>query len=208
MLLKCDKKIQFYNPNVLNAITQSRMLLGTNTLYESLDGGDRLVALTGDTGSAISGLAYGGRRVGVAYPGVIYAGDGTTILYRVNVGGAIVGLKYPGSVVRALVINPFDYRQIFVVDERNRVWLSTSEGNSWVEVTGNLGTLTGRCRASTRSWRTPCCSPAGLASSRRPARVPERSGRGSAPRFPMPLFSTFITIRQGICCSPAASAGG
>jgi hypothetical protein len=147
MLLACDKKIQFYNPYVLNAITESRMLIGTNTLYESPNGGDRLVALTGDTGSAISGLAYGGRRVGLAYPGVIYAGDGTTILHRVNVGGAIVRLKYPGSVVRALVINPFDYRQIFVVDERNRVWLSTSEGSSWVEVTGNLGSLTGQVQS-------------------------------------------------------------
>jgi hypothetical protein len=127
---------------VLNAVIPSRMLIGTNTLYESFNRGDRLLALTRNTGSAISGLAYGGVRAGRVFPGVIYAGDGTTILHRVNVAGAIVGLKFPGSVVRALVVNPFDYRQIFVVDERNRVWVSTSEGNSWVELTGNLASLT------------------------------------------------------------------
>ena len=148
-LTDCDENVQFYNPYVLNAIDPSRMLLGTSALYESLNRGDTLRALTGNTGSAITGLAYGGRLGGADYPGIIYAGDGEAanggvILHRINRGGTIMTLKYPGSAVRALAINPFDYRQIVVVDVRSRVWLSDSEGmpGTWANVTGNLASRT------------------------------------------------------------------
>jgi hypothetical protein len=41
-LSQFDKNIQFYQPFVLNAIDPSRMLIGTNQLYESLNKGDSL----------------------------------------------------------------------------------------------------------------------------------------------------------------------
>ena len=41
-LLQFDKNIQFYQPFALNAIDPSRMLIGTNQLYESLNKGDSL----------------------------------------------------------------------------------------------------------------------------------------------------------------------
>src|SRR5205814_653869 len=37
--------IQFYQPFVLNAIDPSRMLIGTNSIYESLNRGDSLANL-------------------------------------------------------------------------------------------------------------------------------------------------------------------
>jgi hypothetical protein len=141
-LTACDPNVQFTNPFVLGASDPSRMLIGTNALYESLDRGDTLRDLTGDTGAAISGLVYGGQRAGHNFAGVIYAGDGSAILHRINPGGTIIRLKYPGGLVRALAVDPLDYRQIVVVDDQSRIWLSANEGNSWANLTGNLPALT------------------------------------------------------------------
>jgi hypothetical protein len=151
-LFACDEdtdEIQFYNPYVLNTINPRRMLIGTNALYESFDQGDTLGALTRNTPARIVGLAYGGRHGGRNFAGIIYAGNGNVILHRVDSGGAIVTLAYPGSTVRGLAINPFDYTQIAVLDDRNRVWLSANEGKprSWRNLTGNLGSLTSQVQS-------------------------------------------------------------
>ena len=146
-LTQCDTTVQFYNPFVLGTPDPSRMLLATNRLYESLDRGDTLDDLTGDTGAAITGLVYGGRITEFFHPDVIYAGDGAAILHRVKRGGTIMTLKYPGSTVRGIAVSPLDYRQVAVLDDRNRVWLSTNEGVSWTDMTGNLPTLTKQVRS-------------------------------------------------------------
>jgi hypothetical protein len=149
ILTACDRTVQFYNPYVLNTITPNWMLLGTNILYESGSRGDILAALTGNTRTPITGLAYGGRRGGLSFPGLIYAGAGNALLHRVDRGGKVMTLAYPGSAVRALAINSFDYTQIAVLDDRNRVWLSVSEGKpgSWRNLTGNLGSLTAQAQS-------------------------------------------------------------
>jgi hypothetical protein len=148
-LYQFDHNIQFYNPYVLNAITPSRMLIGTANIYESMNQGDSLNNL-GFTGAFIGGnsgfgqpLAYGGRLAGAPNPGVFYVGAGATIRHRTSDGAPIVTLSaYPGTTVHTIVMNPQNYQQVFVVDSANRVWSSFDEGASWIELTANLGSLT------------------------------------------------------------------
>jgi hypothetical protein len=39
-------------------------------------------------------------------------------------------------------MNPRDYRVVFVSDNNNQVFLSTEEGMKWINITGNLASLT------------------------------------------------------------------
>jgi len=145
-LSQFDANIQFYNPYVLNRISPSRMLIGTKNIYDSTDRGDTLANL-GFTGQFITSLAYGGRFGGVPQPDVFYVGAGSSILHRVTVGGPVTALSaYPGGNVRSLVMDPENYRKIYVVDAQSRVWGSFDEGISWMNLTANLPTLCGDVR--------------------------------------------------------------
>jgi hypothetical protein len=146
-LFQFDPNIQFYNPYVLNTINPSRMLIGTQNIYESMNNGDSLNNLV-QTGQSIGGgfsygqpLAYGGRLSGTAFPDVFYVGAGATIYHRVS--GSIVTLPaYPGGTIHTIVMNPQNYRQVFVADSANRVWGSFDEGATWINLTANLPSLT------------------------------------------------------------------
>src|SRR5262249_1881664 len=89
-------------------------------------------------------LAYGGRLNGTAFPDVFYVGAGSTIFHRVS--ASIVTLPAYGAagggVVHTIVMNPQNYRQVFVADANNKVWGSFDEGASWIDLTANLGSLT------------------------------------------------------------------
>ena len=140
--------VQFSQPFVLNAIDPSRMLIGTSNIYESLDRGDTLANL-GNTGNLIgnglgaSPMAYGGHLAGMPYSDVFYVGANSAIFHRVALGGPITTLgNYPGSSqILSLVIDPQNYRHVFVSDSDSRVWGSFDEGVSWLELTANLPTL-------------------------------------------------------------------
>ena len=82
-----DPNIQFYNPYVLNRVNPTRMLIGTATIYESMDKGDT-VANLGFTGAFIgdgfgnSPLTYGGlNQNGSSNPGSFYVAR-STIYHR------------------------------------------------------------------------------------------------------------------------------
>ena len=148
--------LQFIQPFILNVINPARMLIGTSNIYESLDGGDTLANLLdmplpvsvgsgSDTGG--SPIAYGGRLNGTAFPDVFYVGAGNTIVHRVTAGGALTTLTYPGDVVRGIVMDPQNYKQVFVLDVASKVYLSQDEGATWMDLTDNLGTLTDSVRA-------------------------------------------------------------
>jgi hypothetical protein len=157
-LFQFDKNIQFYQPFALNAIDPSRMLIGTNQLYESLNKGDSLNNLgcltplvMGQCVGALVGsgqgygqpIAYGSRLAGVAMPDVFYVGAGATIFHRV-VGGLITKLaSYPGGTVITIAMNPNNYKQVYVSDLNNKVWGSSDEGATWSNMTFNLPTLSG-----------------------------------------------------------------
>jgi hypothetical protein len=151
-LFQFDPNIQFYQPYVLNAIDPTRMLIGTANIYESLNRGDSLTNLgftgffIGDFLGSIS-MAYGGRFNGEANPDVFYVGAGLNIFHRVNIGDPITTLSaYPGARIRGLVIDPLNYRTIYVLDFLNRVWASFDEGGSWSNLTANLPSLSSDIR--------------------------------------------------------------
>ena len=151
-LLEFDLGIKFYQPLVLNAIDPSRMLIVTFfNIYESLDRGDSLDNLGPTAGFFSNGLgaspmAYGGRLAGVPRPDVFYVGAGTAIQHRVTFGGPIATLSYPGGSILGLVIDPQNYRHVFVLDTDSRVWGSFDEGASWTEFTANLPNLSSSIR--------------------------------------------------------------
>ena len=130
------------------------MLIGTSNIYESLDNGDTLNNL-GAAGAVVGNgsrtgslpLAYGSRLNGTAFPDVFYVGAGNTIVHRVTAGGALTTLTYPGGIVRGIVMDPQNYRRVFVLDSVNKVYGSADEGGTWTDLTGNLGALTDSVRA-------------------------------------------------------------
>lgn len=146
-LFEFDLNIQFDNPYVLNAIDQSRMLIGTASIYESFDRGDTLHNL-GFQSQFISCLAYGGRLNGNDQPDIFYVGTRPTshlpsrILKRVNIGDPITVLDtYPGAAVLSIAMDPENFQNIFVVDSLAEVWNSPDGGITWRNLTGNLQKL-------------------------------------------------------------------
>jgi hypothetical protein len=158
-LLDFDPFVQFYHPFVLNAVDPSRMLLGTQTLYESFDRGDSLTNLNFSNGQFVGAspspfgsfqndagvpLVYGGRLGGVANPDVIWAGVGDQIVYRERLGDPLQAVKgYHGGMVETIVADPQDYRHVFVCDDSNQVWSSSDAGHSFRNLTANLPQLGG-----------------------------------------------------------------
>jgi hypothetical protein len=146
--------LQFTQPYVLNAINPRRMLIGTTSIYESMDNGDTLANL-GPAGAAVgdqtntgsSPMTYGSRLNGAAVPDVFYVGAAKNILHRVAVGSPITTITYPGDIVRGIVMDPQNYKRVFVLDSANKVWGSSDEGANWTDLTGNLGTLITDMRA-------------------------------------------------------------
>src|SRR5437762_12891914 len=76
------------------------------------------------TGKFITALTYGGRLSGTAFPDVFYVGlRGSTapfLLHRVTLGGSISPLTaYPGISVRAMTMDPQNYKNLYVLDSRS-----------------------------------------------------------------------------------------
>jgi hypothetical protein len=78
----------------------------------------------------------------------ILVGQNVVILHRVTFDGPITTLSsYPGSQILGLVMDPQNYRHLFVLDRDSRVWGSFDEGVSWIELTANLPTMSNSIRA-------------------------------------------------------------
>jgi hypothetical protein len=84
----------------------------------------------------------------MSYPDVFYVGANSVIFHRVTLGGSITTLSnYPGSSqILSLVMDPQNYRHVFVSDSDSRVWESFDEGVSWTELTANLPALSSSIR--------------------------------------------------------------
>lgn len=131
---------QFYTPVKVNERAGTRLVLGgANGPYESLNRGDTLVQLA--TGSVNrNAIAYGGRRLGVDNPDVLYVGTGTQVLVRTVSGGPLAASAYPGGTVTGIALNPEDWQEAFVTDAA-AVFRTTDAGATWANVTGNLPTF-------------------------------------------------------------------
>lgn len=147
-LMQADTTVQFIQPFVLDAVAPTRMLLGTNFLYESTNQGDTLTRLNGgaDVGR-VRAMAYGGRLNGVANPDVAYVGTegANPLLLRTTAGGAFTPLAaYAGAIPLGIALDPDNWRTAYIVDSDGRVWRTADAGASFTQITGNLGTFTNR----------------------------------------------------------------
>src|SRR3569623_328557 len=161
-----DTTIQFVQPYALNRIDPTRMLIGTNYLYESTDRGDTLtsvggVALVspgnykptnriGTVDPAVFGtqdfnpIVFGGMSGGVPNADLIWIGAGGQLLLRTSGTGLPTAVAaYPGSTVLHICVDPNDWHRAFVVDSNARVWETPDAGTTWNNLTGNLDLLTG-----------------------------------------------------------------
>ncbi len=132
--------VQFVTPVVVNAIDPSRLIIGgENSPYESFDQGDNLTDLSPgvDLGVNADAVAYGGRRLGVDNPDVLYVGSGNSVHVRQAAAGPLSATAYPGGFVRDVVLDPNDWMEAFVADS-NQVFQTTNAGTAWGDVTGNL----------------------------------------------------------------------
>ena len=116
-------------PYVVNAVDSSRMLMGIGDIYESLNIGtamapqfnglDTITQVTtpavaaGNSNDFVSALAYGGRKMGMDVPDVIYAAFGNEIMVRfVNNGMAgDFGSEQIGAAnfIHDIVLDPEDH---------------------------------------------------------------------------------------------------
>jgi hypothetical protein len=152
-----DEDGQFYNPYEINKIDPSRMLLGTQIIYESFNRGDLLQRPNGTNPvGLVSALAYGGRLDGAPNADVAYVGTATPALYlRSAADGPFTRLAgYTGSAPRDIALDPDNWRRAYVVDDQTRVWRTTDAGATWTEVTGNLGGLSSNLQSIELYGRT------------------------------------------------------
>ncbi len=137
-ILDYDSTRQFNNPFILNRYNPQRILIGTSSLYESFDQGESLDNL-GSLGAPVSAMSYGSALNGVTYAGAFYVGAGATIYHRTSSAEIPTMLpNYPGSAVLSLVMDPLDYKHVYVLDSNGRVYGSFDEGVTWRDFTGDL----------------------------------------------------------------------
>jgi hypothetical protein len=128
---------QFYTPVKVNERVGARLILGgSNGAYESFNRGDT-IAQVGPGSVNRNAIAYGGRRLGVDNPDVLYVGSGTQVLVRTVAAGPYAASAYPGGAVTGLALNPEDWQEAFATDATS-VFRTTDAGASWTNVTHNL----------------------------------------------------------------------
>lgn len=129
---------QFYTPIETNKVLSGSLIIATEThVFESANGGDTLRDL-GDLGGTIGGIAYGGRKSGVANPAVLYVGAGGDLYVRTTAGGTPEQRPaYPGGDPLDIVLDPNDWSTAYVLDNMG-VHRTTDAGLTWETITGNL----------------------------------------------------------------------
>jgi hypothetical protein len=131
---------QFVTPVKVNERVGARLILGgSNGAYESFNRGDTIAQLS--TGIVNrNAILYGGRRLGVDNPDVLYVGSGAQVLVRTVAAGPLAASAYPGGTVTGLALNPEDWQEAYAIDAAS-VFRTTDAGASWTNVTHNLQTF-------------------------------------------------------------------
>ncbi|HJT30507.1 MAG TPA: DUF4214 domain-containing protein [Pirellulales bacterium] len=135
--------------NSLPGFSNHLVIGGGSAVYESFDGGQTLKALTDAGGNQAGGvgpnslfgaaMSYGGTAGGIADPSVLWVGNNTLLLLRSGgFANPLTRTLYPGANVRALAVNPNNWRNAIVVDSANHVWLTADGGASFTDISGNL----------------------------------------------------------------------
>ena len=135
------------NPYVINAVAPNRLALGNVNLYESSDQGSNVTQLGVGGATGVSAIAYGGRLGGADNAEVIYASVGGNLFLRSAAGPNLAQLTaYLGGGATDIAVHPQDWRRVYVTDGTN-VWQSVDAGQNWTNITGNLGSFTGRLQS-------------------------------------------------------------
>lgn len=147
----------FITPFELNAIAppagQSTRLVvggsGTSPVYESTDAGTAAnptwtaanVPTSGTTIGTVTAMAYGGRRLGVDNPNLLYVGDdnGNVFVRTDTTGGSLTATTtaFPGADVQDISLDPNDWQHAFVISSSG-VWETLNMGGDWIPRTGSL----------------------------------------------------------------------
>ena len=126
--------LPFYPPIAANPTDGMRLVIVAGAIYESLDGGETLTALSGFTGTSAHALAYGTS----GNPEVIYAGSEDGVFLRPGSGNSVSKLSnYPGDIPLGISLDPDNWRSAWVID-KNHAWYTTNAGADWKPFTGNL----------------------------------------------------------------------
>jgi subtilisin-like proprotein convertase family protein len=137
---------QFDTPVEVNVIDGTRMLFGgSNDLYESLDRGDTIAALTLNRTS--TAMVYGGKSGGIDNVNLIYvistsgpSVGGPNVFVRTSGAGApVITTTQPGSsALRDITVDPSDWHIAYVANSAGEVYTTPNNGGSWTNITGNL----------------------------------------------------------------------
>ncbi len=140
--LDLTDKGNFYIPYVMDPSNPKRLLLGTNTLYETTDRGDNWTPIHEFGDTKIDSI-----EVATSKPQTIYVTEGGEI-YRTDTNGLpwhSVGNGLPGDHYRDLLVDPTDHLTVYVVRDRfddvnktGQVFRSTDGGANWSNITSNL----------------------------------------------------------------------
>ena len=136
-----DDPAAFYVPYILDPANQSRLLYGTNHLYESVDKGAHF-NIIGSPDTA--GFNPGGQNVIAlgAYGNTIYVSVGNVISVTTNDGAAWTSLTQPGNGgVNDLYVNPANPQEVYAALPNfsgGQIYHSTNGGVNWTDISGNL----------------------------------------------------------------------
>ncbi len=133
--------VQYVTPVELNKVDPTHLIIGgSNAVYESLNRGDTVTALTPISGTFTrQPIAYGGWLAGTPNPDVLYYGSDSTVKLRTTAGGAVAdtATAFPGGYVQDLVLDRNNWQHVFVAGSAS-VYFSANSGASWTNITGNL----------------------------------------------------------------------
>ena len=134
---------QLYTPIIINSVNPTQMLiLGAKAVYQSVNGGSTLTALTPAIPYA-SDAVFGGYQSGTAYPGLVWV-VGTNpnntslgvVYLRTGAAGNLVATNYAGGPVLQIAVDPTNYAHAYVIDKNNVVWMTSNAGGTWTNITG------------------------------------------------------------------------
>ena len=134
---------QFVTPIAVNALDPNRLLIGgSGTLYESFDQGTSTAPVAGGGRTNRNAMAYGHQD----NVDLIVIGSYNDVLLRTAFGSPMTATTtaFPGGTVKDVLVDPgAGFSNVFFVLDSSNVYATPDAGTTWVNITGNLGSLAG-----------------------------------------------------------------
>lgn len=126
--------LQFVTPVVVNVVNGTRLVIGgSNSVYESFDGGNNLTELN-SPGVNMNAMIYGHAN----NVDLIVIGSGAEVFTRTTAAGALTSSNnFPGGGVTDVAIDPADATRVFACDTTS-VYASNDGAQNWADITSNL----------------------------------------------------------------------